>query len=158
MSPQYTESIQFYVPSSMHPPLILGLPRLCKHNSIIDWAKARIVSWASDCHNTCQSSVFPLNATSIDSPLAHVPVNIPDEYANMAAVFSASKAAHLHPHWPCDCAIELLPGTLPPRSRAYPLSKVETKAVEDYVAEALQQGLISKSTSPASNRFFLIEK
>lgn len=32
----------------------------------------------------------------------------------------------------------------------YPLSLVKTRAIEEYVAEALQQGLTCRSTSPAS--------
>lgn len=35
---------------------------------------------------------------------------------------------------------------------------VETKAMEDYVSDGLKQGLISRSTSPASAGLFFIKK
>lgn len=45
-----------------------------------------------------------------------------------------------------------------PYSHVYPLSLEEMRAMEEYVSEALQQGLMSRSTSPALAGFFFIEK
>lgn len=45
-----------------------------------------------------------------------------------------------------DCVVDLLPGAKPPQSRVYSLSLDETKAMEDYVVEALTQGFIRQST------------
>ena len=42
--------------------------------------------------------------------------------------------------------------------RVYPLSLAETKAMEEYVQEALQQGFILPSTSSALAGFFLMAK
>ncbi len=40
----------------------------------------------------------------------------------------------------------------------YPLSILERKAMENYVKEALQQGFIHPSTSPAASSFFFVGK
>lgn len=69
---------------------------------------------------------------------------------------STKKATGLPPHHPWDCTIDFLPGVTPPQSWIYPLS--ETRAMEEYVANALQQGLISQSTLLASTGFLFIEK
>lgn len=45
-----------------------------------------------------------------------------------------------------------------PRGKIYPLSIPEQKAIEEYVEEALQQGYIHPSTSPATSSFFIVAK
>jgi len=46
----------------------------------------------------------------------------------------------------------------PPKSKAYPLSRPETLAMEKYIEEALSYGFIRPSTSPAGAGFFFVEK
>lgn len=115
------------------------------------------MSWSSRCC-ICLNTTLTISTTSVESSVAHLLVNIPHNFSDLAFVFSATKAACLPPHCPWDCAIVLLPGASPPQSRIYPLSEVKTWTTEDYVAEVLQQGLIKRSTSPASAEFFFIEK
>ncbi|KAK3565219.1 hypothetical protein QTP86_001028 [Hemibagrus guttatus] len=67
-------------------------------------------------------------------------------------------ATKLPPHRPWDCAIDLLPGAKLPKGRVYPLSIPENKAMEEYISEALQQGFIRPSTSPAASSFFFVAK
>ncbi|KAK3506869.1 hypothetical protein QTP70_030608 [Hemibagrus guttatus] len=67
-------------------------------------------------------------------------------------------ATKLPPHRPWDCAIDLLPGAKLPKGRVYPLSITENKAMEEYISEALQQGFIRLSTSPAASSFFFVAK
>ena len=50
--------------------------------------------------------------------------------------------------------MDLLAGS----ARIYPLLVAETKAMEEYMHEALQQGFIHTSTSPASAGFFFVAK
>lgn len=95
---------------------------------------------------------------SVESRDHQVPVKIPPEYQDLREVFSKEKASKLPLHWPYDCAIELLPGTSPPLSWVYPLSIAEQQAMEEYIQEALQQGYIRPSTSPASAVFVLWRK
>lgn len=45
-----------------------------------------------------------------------------------------------------------------PRGRVYTLSLPEQKAMEEYVKEALEQGYIRPSTSPAASSFFFVQK
>ncbi|KAL0151373.1 hypothetical protein M9458_053367 [Cirrhinus mrigala] len=73
-------------------------------------------------------------------------------------VFSKQAATHLPPHRPWDCAIELLPGAQLPKGRVYPLSIPERQAMEEFITEALSQGFIQPSTSPAASSFFFVGK
>ncbi|XDV14335.1 hypothetical protein PO909_014606 [Leuciscus waleckii] len=84
--------------------------------------------------------------------------DVPEEYFDLRAVFSRSRAASLPPHRPYDCSIELLPGTTPPRGRLYSLSVPERKALEKYLSESLDAGTIVPSTSPAGAGFFFVKK
>lgn len=54
--------------------------------------------------------------------------------------------------------IDLIPGEPVPRGKIYPLSLPEQKAMEEYVEEALKQGYIVPSTSPAASSFFFVAK
>ncbi|KAI2654702.1 Transposon Tf2-11 polyprotein [Labeo rohita] len=45
-----------------------------------------------------------------------------------------------------------------PKERVYPLSILERQAMEEYIAEALSQGFIQPSTSPAASSFFFVGK
>lgn len=92
----HTERISFLV-LPKHP-IILGMPWLKKHDPIISWTTRDIAKWSQ------------------------VHKEIPKEYAAYSKVISKAKATKLPPHRPCDCTIELLPGTTPPRCRVYPLS------------------------------------
>ncbi len=80
-------------------------------------------------------------------------VDIPEYYSHFRDVF-CPKATQLPPHRPWDCAIDLLPDESVPKGKIYPLSLPEQKAMEEYIEEALQQGYIRPSTSPAVSSFF----
>ncbi|XDV16244.1 hypothetical protein PO909_016041 [Leuciscus waleckii] len=83
---------------------------------------------------------------------------IPAAYHDLVLAFSKSEASQLPPHRAGDCAIELLPGAVPPRGPVYPLSQPETEAMESYIEEQLAKGFITPSTSPASAGFFFVKK
>ncbi|KAK3544319.1 hypothetical protein QTP86_009094 [Hemibagrus guttatus] len=118
--------------------IILGRPWLEQHNPILSWSTGE--------------------ATSIESPSVHQPLQIPACYAPFSDVFCPKRASKLPPHRPWDCAIDLLPGEPVPRGRIYPLSIPEEKAMEEYIKEALEQGYIRPSTSPAASSFFFVAK
>lgn len=80
------------------------------------------------------------------------------EYNDLQEVFSKEKPTKLPPHRPWECAIDLLPNTMPPKSHIYPLSPSEKKAMKTYIEEALAAGYIWPATSPAAAGFFFIEK
>lgn len=49
-----------------------------------------------------------------------------------------------------DCAIELLPQSIPPKGKVYPLLLPESKVMYDYIEEVLAAGYISPSASSAA--------
>ncbi len=102
--------------------------------------------------------LFTRNATSIESPVDQQSVDIPEYYSHFRDVFCPKKATQLPPHRPWDCAMDLLPGESVPKGKIYPLSLPEQKAMEEYIEEALQQGYICPSTSPAASSFFFVAK
>ncbi len=87
------------------------------------------------------------------SPESGVTPTIPSDYRAFQDVFSKQAATQLPPHRPWDCAIDLQPGYKLPKGRVYPLSIPEHKAMEEYIKEALNQGYIRPSSSPAVSSF-----
>ncbi|KAL0159656.1 hypothetical protein M9458_043381, partial [Cirrhinus mrigala] len=79
-------------------------------------------------------------------------------YLDLAKAFSKTKATKLPPHRANDCAIDLIPGSVPPKGRIFPLSQPESEAMKAYIEEELAKGFIRPSTSPASAGFFFIKK
>ncbi|KAL0171626.1 hypothetical protein M9458_031161, partial [Cirrhinus mrigala] len=145
--------------------IVLGRPWLARHEPILSWGTGEIMKWGSQCWPTCFPKL-PLCAptsltvctTSIESPVEKQSTDIPPEYHSFQDVFCPRRAARLPPHRPWDCAINLLPDAQLPRGRIYPLSIPETKAMEEYIQEALAHGYIRPSTSPAASSFFFVAK
>ncbi|KAL0176595.1 hypothetical protein M9458_028925, partial [Cirrhinus mrigala] len=94
----------------------------------------------------------------VESPEPKIIPEIPAEYMAFQDVFSKQAATHLPPHRPWDCAIELLPGAQLTKGKVYPLSIPERQSMEEYIVEALEQGFIQPSTSPAASSFFFVGK
>ncbi|KAK3536778.1 hypothetical protein QTP86_025088, partial [Hemibagrus guttatus] len=148
--------------------IILGHPWLEQHNPILSWSTGEVLKWGDTCFPDCFPDLpvphsplptpLPVQATSIESPSVHQPLQIPACYASFSDVFCPKRASKLPPHRPWDCAIDLLPGEPVPRGRIYPLSIPEEKAMEEYIKEALDQGYIHPSTSPAASSFFFVAK
>ncbi|KAL0160140.1 hypothetical protein M9458_043865, partial [Cirrhinus mrigala] len=100
-----------------------------------------------------------LDTTFTATPTRLAPSSvIPTEYQDLIEAFSQTKATQLPPHRPGDCAIDLIPGSTPPKGRVYPLSQPESEAMNTYIQEELAKGFIRPSTSPASAGFFFVKK
>ncbi|XDV31537.1 hypothetical protein PO909_002528 [Leuciscus waleckii] len=151
--------------------IVLGRPWLNQHSPNICWTSGEVRQWSNYCKSHClrpikKNSTTPslstspaiLGSTSIESPATDVAPEIPPEYRAFQDVFSKQLATTLPPHRPWDCAIDLLPGATLPHGKVYPLSIPEQKAMEEYVEEALRQGYIRPSTSPAASSFFFVGK
>ncbi len=145
---------------------MLGRPWLISHNPSISWSTGDILKWGNGCFPDCFPElptpvkffpVLPVNSTSIESPLENRSIDIPTDYAPFS-VFCPKRASQLPPHRPWDCAIDLLPDEPVPKGKIYSLSIPEQKAMEEYISEALQQGYIRSSTSPAASSFFFVAK
>ncbi|CAM4735482.1 unnamed protein product [Leuciscus chuanchicus] len=155
----HQEAISFYVIDSPRQEIILGFPWLSAHDPVISWRHGELTHWSEFCQNHCMhSAIQPCFTTSIESPDTKQTTKIPTCYNDLVEVFSKTKATQLPPHRQWDCAIDLLPNAMPPKSKVYPLSRNETQAMEDYIEEALNSGFIRPSTSPAAAGFFFVEK
>ncbi len=163
----HEETISFLVLEGPTVDIILGRPWLTLHSPEVRWEPCEVTRWSKSCHQNCLTAVplplpRPVNAkvasTLIESPESQETPSFPSDYAAFQDVFSKQAATILPPHRPWDCAIDLLPGAKLPKGRVYPLSIPECKAMEDYIREALQQGFIQPSTSPAASSFFFVGK
>ncbi|KAI2647999.1 Transposon Tf2-9 polyprotein [Labeo rohita] len=153
------EDITLYVVDSPRYEVILGFPWLSIHDPDISWFQGELTHWSQFCMENCLlAQPQPCLTTSVESPDTQVKITIPDHYQDLSEVFSKSKATQLPPHRPWDCAIDLLPNAMPPKSKVYPLSRMEDQAMEDYIEEALESGFIRVSTSPAAAGFFFVSK
>ncbi len=133
----------------------------------IDWRSGEILKWNSGCKQGClrdlpvpifNKTSFSICSTTIESPETRQVTHVPPEYQSFKDVFSKEAATHLPPHRPWDCSIDLLHGAKLPKGHIYPLSIPERAAMEEYVKEALNQGFIRPSTSPAGSSFFFVAK
>lgn len=97
---------------------------------------------------------FTQGSMSVESLGPFSTIHIPPCYSAYREVFSKGKASGLPPHWPYNCAIDLLSSTIPPCSPVCPLAISEQRAMEEYIQETLQQGYICPSTSLAFTGFF----
>ncbi len=122
------------------------------------------LSFESHTSSICKTAFFhlkniyklrPMLSTSNTEMLIHAFMTSRLDYCN-ALLDGCS--AQLPPHRPWDCAIDLLPGESVPKGKIYPLSLPEQNAMEEYIEEALQQGYICPSTSPAASSFFFVAK
>ncbi|KAL0147703.1 hypothetical protein M9458_056981 [Cirrhinus mrigala] len=161
----HSEKIRFLVLEDSTVSIILGRPWLHQHLPQLRWDPCDVTHWSDRRYEQCLSNIprpppipIHLSSTQVESPEPEIPPEIPAKYMAFQNVFSKQAATHLPPHRPWDCAIELLPGAQLPKGRIYPLSILEHQAMEEYIAEALKQGFIQLSTSPAALSFFFVGK
>ncbi|KAL0182494.1 hypothetical protein M9458_021869, partial [Cirrhinus mrigala] len=145
----HQEKIQLLVLEGANVDIILGRPWLVKHDPILSWGNGEIIKWGKGCVTDCfpeiprpVKKILPVFTTSVESPIEKRSVQIPKIYSSFKD----------------DCAIDLVPDAPMPRGKIYPLSLPETKAMEEYIHEALSQGYIRPSTSPAASSFFFVAK
>ncbi len=148
----HTETISLFVFQSPQTPIILGLPWLERHNPSISWSERQITQWSESCKQNCLPSNSARNSTCMPES------QLPAEYNDLAEAFSKTKATQLPPHRTGDCAIDLQPGSQPPKGRIFPLSQPEAESMKSYIEEELAKGFLRPSTSPASAGFFFVKK
>ncbi len=161
----HEEEITFLVLEGPTVDIILGRPWLIRHSPEIQWESSDIIRWSEYCHQHCLKEIpgpprlpaAQVASTRVESPETSVIPTIPLDY-RVFHVFSKQTATQLPPHRPWDCAIDLLPGYKLPKGRVYSLSILERKAMEEYIKEALNQGYIRPSSSPAVSSFFFVGK
>ena len=158
MSGNHTERLTFHLIHAPQQPIILGHPWLKRHNPHIDWVSGSVLQWSNYCHAVCLRSASSLAPGPAQSNVVTDLKGVPSDYLALQGVFNKARATSLPPHRPYDCAIDLLPGTSPPRGRLFSLSAPETKAMERYINDSLAAGIIQPSSSPAGAGFFFVDK
>ena len=83
---------------------------------------------------------------------------VPKKFHKYLHLFYEEKAATLPPHRQSDCAIDLMPGKMPPYRPMYRLSQYELELVEEYINRMLAEGKIRPSQSPAGAPLLLVPK
>lgn len=146
----HSECLSFYIIQSSHHPLVLGTPWLIKHNPQLDWTLGWILQWGTPCLASCLRSALPPREKEVEDETQYPHISkVPEIYLDLKEVFNKTRATSLPPHRPYDCSINLLPGSTPPRGRLFSLSPPEQEAMQKYISEALDAGLIRPSSSPA---------
>lgn len=116
-----------------------------------------------DMHNDYKS----INATSISTQIAFDKAKeakswqeyIPKHFWNWSTVFTKQGFDELPSSRPWDHAIELIPNVVPKSiNKAYPLSRNEQKATDNFLHENLKTGRIIPSKSPWAAGFFHVKK
>uniref|UniRef100_A0A8C5N9Y2 Gypsy retrotransposon integrase-like protein 1 n=1 Tax=Gouania willdenowi TaxID=441366 RepID=A0A8C5N9Y2_GOUWI len=159
LSGNHAEKIPLHIIDCPQTPLVLGIPWLRQHNPQIDWTAGKIISWSNFCHSHClQSALVPAFTVPQTRPEPPDLSLVPEEYHDLAPVFSKHQALSLPPHRPYDCAIDLQQGAPLPSSRLYNLSKPENEAMERYIQDSLAAGIIRPSSSPVGAGFFFVGK
>uniref|UniRef100_A0A672PWY7 DUF4939 domain-containing protein n=1 Tax=Sinocyclocheilus grahami TaxID=75366 RepID=A0A672PWY7_SINGR len=151
----HEEEITFLVLEGPTVDVILGRPWLILHSSETRWDSCEVTRWSEFCHQHCISALpkpsqtprtAQIASSRIESPEPLETPTVPSDYEAFQDVFSKQAAAHLPPHRPWDCAIDLLPGAKLPKGRVYSLSIPERK------------GFIHPSTSSVASSFFFVGK
>lgn len=123
----HVESIPFLVMTNH--PITLGFPWIQQYDPQIYRQDKKITKCTKQRYHHCHV-IASTTVESTDLPVTTV-------ISEMEA-FSKTKMSGLPHHRPYDCAINLLPGTMPPRNWLYSLSLTEQQPIEEYVYEALQ--------------------
>lgn len=102
-SGNHQERISFLVFQSPMAPIVLGHPWLTQHNPLINRSDSSIVSWSLSCHTSCLVTAVPsVSSVSVFQEESTDLSGVPEEYHDLRAVFSHSRAASLPPHRPYD--------------------------------------------------------
>ncbi|KAK3542186.1 hypothetical protein QTP86_016881 [Hemibagrus guttatus] len=150
------EQLPFYVTSSPANAVILGFPWLRRHDPQISWRSGEMVRWSPTCLKECLRDPVsrPCRTSCMERASPAARGHLPHSYMDFKEVFSEEGAACLPSHQVWDCATHLLPNTSLPKGWIYPLSFLESKAMEEYIETALAAGHIRPSMSPAAAGFF----
>ncbi|KAK3558981.1 hypothetical protein QTP86_000098 [Hemibagrus guttatus] len=156
----HREHLAFYVTSSPVNSIILGFPWLQCHDPQISWRTGELVRCSEAYIKECllEPVARPCRNSLVEDSAQVASGRIPHVYEDFREVFSEERAVRLPSHQAWDCVIDLLPNASPPRGQVYPLSFLETRAMEEYIEEALAVGHIRPSTSPVVAGFFFVGK
>ena len=102
---------------------------------------------------------FPEYLSALSATTQDATPEIPEEYRDLAEVFSKPKAHELPQHrGPLDHHIDLEPGSKPVFGPIYNLSETELQVLKDYIDENLRKRFIRPSTSPFGSPVLFVKK
>ncbi|KAL0198153.1 hypothetical protein M9458_006693, partial [Cirrhinus mrigala] len=120
--------------------IILGRPWLKIHNPELRWDTCDVTRWSKHCFAHCLSGVPPHHVTSVHPE--------PPSTQEIPADYRAKQPPNYH---------RIGHGTAPSIC-CLGLNYLKRQAMEAYISEALNQGFIRPSTSPAASSFFVGKK
>lgn len=126
-------------------------PRLSTHDPVISWKGGAVLKWSPSCITSCLKPM--LSSCCFTKLYNSFENNIPLNTIN--GVWSSAKPKLQNFHHTSSTCCQVL---FHPKVVYIPVALPETKAMEEYVEEALLQGFIRPSTSPAAAGFFFVEK
>ncbi|KAI2646112.1 Transposon Tf2-6 polyprotein [Labeo rohita] len=148
----HEERIRFLVLEDSTVSIILGRPWLQQHLPELSWDPCDITRWNDSCYQQCLTNLprpsttsIQLSSTQVESPEPEVVPVIPAEYRVFQDFFSAKRQPLFH---------HTGHGTVPLNCCLVHNYQV----MEEYIAEALEQGFIQPSTSPAASSCFFVGK
>ena len=102
---------------------------------------------------------FPEYLSALDAERAAAPPEIPEQYRDLAEVFSKAKSEELPSHrGPLDHAIPLEPNSKPVFGPIYNLSETELQVLKEYIDTNLRKRFIRPSTSPFGSPVLFVKK
>lgn len=155
----HCETFKPFITSVSDTPLVLGHPWLKKHNPGIDWHKKTIdfARCPADCTPALQAIETIANKLA-EKAHKNEEKPLPAYLSKYADVFLKEQFKQLPPHRTWDHAIDLVPDLIIKRSKVYPLSPAELKALNQFLEENQNSGRIRPSKSPMTSLVFFVKK
>jgi hypothetical protein len=100
------------------------------------------------------AQVYPFQEPTVNSE-GSVPLELLSKYSSL---FDPVIAGNLPQHRSEDCTIDLYPESVVPPGKIYQLTREEHLALENFIKENLENGLIKASSSPYSSPCFFVKK
>ena len=149
--------------------LILGMPWMQEHNSIINWHSCMLIGWdlkpgdMDKKHPEALRSEFPMVqkttiSTKLEAKIVKETVSLLDQYRKYEVVFSETDIPLPEHRGRLDHEIKLVEGFKPKKGSIYPLSPKEKEELDEFLNENLACGKIRPSVSPQVAPVFFIAK
>ncbi|KAJ9394194.1 hypothetical protein DTO282F9_8888 [Paecilomyces variotii] len=162
--------------------MILGLPWLTAENPLIDWDRGivserpakrqklpevgRVTEIEEDAEDDTKEGFASMPrlgslmaAMNLKDKEDLVTIEIPQQYADLARVFSKEEAECLPPRRPgIDHEINLIEGAVLPYGPYYHLSEQESELLNEFLDKGLERGHIQPSNAPCASPLLFVPK
>ncbi|KAL0153076.1 hypothetical protein M9458_051675 [Cirrhinus mrigala] len=162
VGPPRPVDLRFLVLEDSTRSVILGCPWLQQHHPELSWGPCDVIAGVNIVTPTAWSTypTHPLLLSSCPPYKLKVQIKPPFQRSQLSTWHSRTYSASKQPPFYHHTGHGIVPSTCcqGPKGRVYPLSIPEHQAMEEYITEALNQGFIQPSTSPAASSFFVGKK